>query len=223
MEIPPTCALKTDESARVMRRPPWIISTVICIWIALVSAGMFAIGSYSAAPGESGAPPSSWPSGSSIERDGRYTLVFFAHPLCPCTRSSLEELARLVALANRQVDVHVVFILPEGGDSSWHDSDLVAKARSIPGVRVHSDVSRRETSLFNARTSGCCFLYDASGRLVFDGGLTFARGHEGDNDGTRAILAQLKGGKVGIGKTPAFGCPLFEPEGEGMQPNGPSR
>ncbi len=217
-------AFKNDKNARVMGRPSWIIVTVICFWSALVSAGLFALWSYGAAPGEPGAPPSSWRVESSIERDGRFTLVFFAHPLCPCTRSSLAELARLIPLANDQLDAHVVFILPEGGDSSWHDSDLVSTAALyVPGVAVHCDVDRRETRLFNARTSGCCFLYDTNGDLVFEGGLTFARGHEGDNDGTRVILALLKGSKVDIGKTPAFGCPLLEPDAMGIQPNSSSR
>jgi hypothetical protein len=208
--------------ARVMRRTSWIILTVICFWSALVSAGLFALWSYGAAPGDAGTPPSSWPSESNIGREGRYTLVFFAHPLCPCTRSSLTELARLISLGGAQVDTHVVFILPEGGDSSWSDSDLIATAHSIPGATVHVDRDRRETKLFHARTSGSCCLYDADGRLVFQGGLTVARGHEGDNDGARTILKMLKGIETPVCKTPIFGCPLFETDESCLQPKSSS-
>lgn len=206
------------RSESVMRRTSWIILTVICLWSALVSAGLFALWSYGAAPGEAGTPPSPWPSESHIAREGRYTLVFFAHPLCPCTRSSLTELARLVSVCDAQVDAHVVFILPEDGDSSWSESDLIATAHSIPGVTVHVDRDRRETKLFHARTSGSCCLYDADGRLIFQGGLTVARGHEGDNDGARTILKMLKDIEAPVCKTPVFGCPLFETGNSCPQP-----
>jgi len=50
-------------------------------------------------------------------------------------------------------------------------------------------------------------LYDISGRLVFDGGITSARGHQGDNAGRSAISALLTGQHdVVVRATPVFGC-----------------
>jgi hypothetical protein len=48
------------------------------------------------------------------------------------------------------------------------------------------------------------------GKLAYSGGLTGARGHEGDNDGERAVLA-LAGGRVPPrNQEPVYGCSLEE-------------
>jgi hypothetical protein len=147
----------------------------------------------------------------------RPTLLVFAHPACPCTRATLAELERLLATCCDQFDAHVLFIAPEGTDSSWRDTDLVRTARRIPSVTVHVDAGRRETDLFRERTSGACLVYDTSGRLLFNGGLTAARGHEGDNPGTAAIKALMarKGEQPPV---PVFGCPLFECDDRSAEP-----
>jgi hypothetical protein len=159
-----------------------------------------------------GAAPETWPKESRIHQNGRFKLVVFAHPMCPCTRASLAELARLLAVCDDQVETHVVLIEPDGTDASWRDSDLVRQARQIPGVEVLLDANRHEANLFHARTSGCCLLYDPAGKLAFQGGLTVARGHEGDSDGSRTVLALLGGNNAAMAGSPVFGCPLFESE-----------
>lgn len=172
---------------------------------------MLALWSYGAGPGEIGAPPASWPTASRLARHDRYLLEMFVHPLCPCSRASLAELERLVAAAgDHPLDVHVVFIAPDGTDSSWHESALVKTARRIPGVNVHIDTNRGETKLFQVRTSGSSLLYDPAGTLVFDGGLTSARGHEGVSAGAQTILALLRGAPADVQSTSVYGCPLFE-------------
>jgi hypothetical protein len=49
-------------------------------------------------------------------------------------------------------------------------------------------------------------LYDARGRLAFSGGITSARGYEGDNAGRHAIEALLVDGTSTIARTSVFGC-----------------
>jgi hypothetical protein len=78
-------------------------------------------------------------------------------------------------------------------------------------VQIHFDADRSEAERFHARTSGTCLLYDPAGRLEFAGGLTAARGHEGDNDGARSLVALLNGGRSHAESTPVFGCSLLEP------------
>jgi hypothetical protein len=63
-----------------------------------------------------------------------------------------------------------------------------------------------------AETSGYVALYDANGRLLFSGGITRSRGHEGESAGRRTICALLAGEVVADPKTPVFGCPLFARE-----------
>jgi hypothetical protein len=51
-------------------------------------------------------------------------------------------------------------------------------------------------------------LYDARGRLLFSGGLTSARGHEGDSFGLRRIRSLLLTGEADRRDAPVFGCSL---------------
>jgi hypothetical protein len=62
--------------------------------------------------------------------------------------------------------------------------------------------------LVHAWTSGETMLYDASGRLVFAGGITGSRGHGGDNAGEDAVVAALLGGSGGASEAPVYGCAL---------------
>jgi hypothetical protein len=193
------------------------IYAIVALWSLVVAVGLCVFWRYAAAPGDGGSPPAHWPAQSKIARDGRPTLLVFAHPLCPCTRATLAELERLVASCRDQFDAHVLFIAPEGTDSSWQNTELVRIARRIPHVTVHVDAGRGETDLFQERTSGACLVYDTNGRLLFNGGLTAARGHEGDNPGTDAIRA-LMARQGEPSATPVFGCPLFEGHDRSPEP-----
>ena len=164
---------------------------LLALWAVAVAIGLAALWRYGASPGEPSFSPTSWPADSEIVRDGRPTLLVFAHPLCPCTRATLSELERLTAKCQSRVDTHVVFIDPQGTDGSWQDSELVRIARNIQGSRIEVDTDRREAARFGVRTSGACLLYDPLGKLVFRGGLTAARGHEGDNVGADSIKTYL--------------------------------
>src|SRR5256885_12910626 len=52
---------------------------------------------------------------------------------------------------------------------------------------------RDEAARFGARTSGYVVVYDASGHLVFAGGITGSRGHAGDNNRRRDAIAAIRG------------------------------
>ena len=65
---------------------------------------------------------------------------------------------------------------------------------------------------FGASTSGQTLLYDAAARLVFNGGITAARGHSGSNDGRDALVALLNAAVPRRRTTPVFGCSLLRLE-----------
>ncbi len=71
-----------------------------------------------------------------------------------------------------------------------------------------ADRDGRDARLFDAHTSGQALLYDASGRLVFKGGITASRGGYGQNAGADAILALTAGVVPKRSLTPVFGCSL---------------
>src|SRR5207245_4266478 len=67
-------------------------------WLSGVCYGMALLWAYASTPGAAGQPPERWPSASRVSpRPGTATLVLLAHPRCPGTRSSLEELGHIMA------------------------------------------------------------------------------------------------------------------------------
>lgn len=182
------------------------------LWFSTAVGGVFYLARYENAPaGEDVFYPAVFPPQSLLERDAeRPTLVFFAHPKCPCTRASLRELARLMTETDGKLRAYVVFNQPENESEKWTETDLRRSAEAIPNVRVLIDEGERETRIFNAQTSSLTLLYDRDGNLRFSGGITAARGHEGDNAGRRAvfeIVAREAAEKI---ETPVFGCPLHK-------------
>lgn len=182
---------------------------IFVLWLAASGAGMYSMLAYERAPGAPGNPSEYWPTESAIEPDAS-TLLIFAHPHCPCTRASIGELARIMAHCQGKVRAHVIFFLPAGELVDWVRTDLWRSAEAIPGVTVHADRDGAEARLFNVATSGQSALY-AGGRLLFCGGITGGRGHEGDNAGEDAIVTLLAGGRTPYARTPVFGCPLNSP------------
>ena len=65
-----------------------------------------------------------------------------------------------------------------------------------------------EAARFGVATSGHTLVYDAPGRLLFSGGLTAARGREGEAKSARRIAALLTTGKADRDVSPVFGCAL---------------
>ena len=166
---------------------------------------------YELTPGATGAVAERWPAESTCERDAnRPTLIMFAHPRCPCTRSSIAELARLMAHCGERVAARVYFYLPEKSSGEWDKTDLWASAAAIPGVQTFADRGGDEHRRFGATISGETLLYQTDGTLAFRGGITAARGHEGDNNG-RSAIESIVFGESALPSTPVFGCELTNP------------
>jgi len=111
--------------------------------------------------------------------------------------------------ARGRVTAYVLFVKPANFSEGWEKTDLWTSAAAIPGVRVIEDDQGIEAGRFHAATSGQTMLYDKEGKLIFSGGITGARGHEGDNAGRTAIVSLLNLDEANRDETPVFGCPLF--------------
>jgi hypothetical protein len=187
------------------------MAITLSVWFAVVVAGTIGLARYSNIPGNENPAPVAWPANSQIPFDAkRPTLVMFVHPHCPCTRASLGELEVLMARVQGLVSAHVVVLKAAGTATNWERTDLWRTAASIPGVTVCVDDAGIEARRFHAETSGQTLLYDRSGALQFQGGITLSRGHAGDNPGRSAVQDLLRQGHSTQVKTPVFGCSLFE-------------
>jgi hypothetical protein len=192
-------------------------------WLVAVGIGLWVLFDYQMTPGAVSALPQHWPAGTTLPLDPeKPTLVMFVHPHCPCSRASLHELQMLVTHSGNQFRPIVVFTRPKGLPSDWTNTDLWKTASSTPGVTCFADDGARETRLFHAQVSGETLLYDSTGRLLFHGGITDSRGHEGDNPGRLAIESFLAGDALGLHETPVFGCRLQARNGSSSDRPNPS-
>jgi hypothetical protein len=183
---------------------------VPALWILCVCAGLGGLLVYGNTPGAPAASPEAWPAdpaGAELETD-HPTLIMFAHPRCPCTRSSLHELERLVAQVGGRIRGRILFQRPSDAEEGWERTELWRIAEAIPGFRAEVDPDGRAARAFGAETSGHVVVYDPDGRLIFSGGVTAARAHEGDNRGRDAIRHWATTGEVTESRTRVFGCAL---------------
>ena len=109
-----------------------------------------------------------------------------------------------------RVAVRIAIVRPAGMDEGWERTDLWAKAERIHGATIVCDPSGVEAQRFGARTSGEVMLFTPDGRLVYDGGITGSRGHEGDNPGRTAVASLIDAGGTEFRQTPVFGCGLSD-------------
>jgi hypothetical protein len=188
------------------------IKGMLCaLWLVAVGAGFITLRSYGSTNGKAGRTPEKWPAQATMRQEKtRNTLMLFVHPRCPCTRASLGEFNRLLAKCNARVDAHVWFFRPRTVSTEWVKTDLWRKAAAIPGVNVHEDLEGYEARMFGAETSGYVVLYNMHGQLLFKGGITAGRGHEGDNAGEDSLIALAIGAEAKAKQTPVFGCSLLE-------------
>jgi hypothetical protein len=192
----------------------YLVIVALIVWVLFVGWGWMALSQYENTPGQAQAsPPQQWPAVTKIPRTvGLPTMVMFLHPHCPCSRASMTQLSLIMAHTQNKVNTEVVFVKLPNFSQDWVKTDLYRSALRIPGVQVMIDDGGREAKIFHARVSGQVMLYDKFGKLIFNGGITSSRGHEGDNDGQDSIITFLTKGVIPKKQTPFFGCLLFNDE-----------
>lgn len=179
-------------------------AVAVAVWLTGIGAVWWAGVRYESAPGSNGIARD-WPAGAALQpAPAGVTLLFFAHPQCPCTRASLAELERIVASAPPARLFVLLADVPEG---DWRGSNFRAAAGRIPNCTVISDPGGELAAAFGAEASGHAALYNAGGRLLYWGGVTSARGVRGENAYAQMLTSAIHTAtEVGLG--PVFGCPL---------------
>jgi hypothetical protein len=184
------------------------LGALIVCWGAALAGGFALLADRDARPAPQGRTIERWPEGSHWKFDQeRPTLLMFVHPRCPCSRASLTELERILA-EHPNADARLVMVKPQGAPDDWDQSATAKAAKELPGVTILRDERGEEAKVFGALTSGQTFLYDASGQLLFRGGITAGRGHFGENFSSDKLQQLLTGGKSMGQTTPVYGCPL---------------
>ncbi|HVX10580.1 MAG TPA: hypothetical protein VHC22_05330 [Pirellulales bacterium] len=191
--------------SRPMRR------AAACGWLTAVLAGLAAMIDRDVTPGEGAAPPSAYPREVlAPAATDRPTLLMFAHPRCPCTLASLNELRQILQTCPDAADVRIYFRTPATPSHEWMQTELWQEAAALPDTTLVADTDGTIAKRFGVATSGHVLLYGTHGELRFSGGITGARGHAGDNAGRSAVVAILSGTSTVGQRSSTFGCPLFD-------------
>ena len=163
-------------------------------WGIGTTTGLVLLFNYQTLPGADGTPVKHLSESRSIAAaENRLLFVMAVHPHCPCTRSSLEALARIMSRSDERAIARVCSIKPKGVSAQWVQTDLWHYASSIPGVEVVCDSEGIQSGQLGLKTSGHVLLFDRDGQRKFSGGITEGRGHHGDNTGLNQCLDFLKG------------------------------
>jgi hypothetical protein len=180
------------------------------LWILLLGFGFLLLDREEFTPTQNHPNHATFPSNSGIKLDAsRPTILLFAHPKCPCTRASLHELSELREEIGNNASITVVFTIPKGVPPDWEKGELWTTAETMNGIRVFRDQNGDEATRFGVYGSGHVLVYSPAGALLFSGGITPSRGHEGDNPGRSAVTSLVLTGHSSISRTPVFGCSLL--------------
>lgn len=179
------------------------------LWIAAAAGGSVYMFVYASRPAERSEVARVWPDRPGLVRnaDG-FSLVVAVHPKCPCTRASVAELNKLMLGWGGRVRAIALVSKPFELPDLWSESDVTARLREIPNVEVVRDLGGAKADAFGARSSGQTLLYDAAGRLAFEGGITAFRGHEGPSVGGEALKQLVAGAQTDVRHSKVFGCSL---------------
>lgn len=199
-----------NSVAKIKVKVGAVLMASAILWLSLAFTGYTLFARYKLEQGKQGILANDWPKETQVPHvTGLPTLIFFAHPKCPCTRASLSELERLLARSSGKVSAVVVISSYANFTNEPVQGDFWRQAEAIPGVTVMAD-SGREARRFGIETSGHVVLFDAAGRRQFSGGITASRGHAGDNVGEDALASILGGDPKTLDRSPVFGCSLTD-------------
>jgi len=138
-------------------------------------------------------------------------VLVFLHPQCGCSMATVDELQRMMSKTGKDLTTTVYFFKPKSEPESWCvDTRLWNEAKQIPGAKLLVDVDGKTARAYGAHCSGQILMYSGqTGKLVFSGGITESRGHEGGGRGEDAIMAFARTGSCNISHTNVFGCALW--------------
>src|SRR6266850_7637619 len=150
-----TLKLTPEQKSERRAQTRLILATSTILWLCAVGIGLWIVWRYENTPGVAAVSPTLWPSDTRIQLSTDHdTLIMLAHPHCPCTRASIDELASIMAHGQGRLTAYVLFLKPAGFSTDWEKTDLWRSATSIPGVIPIVDYDGDVARQFHAATSG---------------------------------------------------------------------
>lgn len=187
------------------------------VFPAVIVVGTWSLANYSTQPGAQGRCATDLhsvdltdiPELDSQDLAGQTSLFIFYHPHCPCTMSTARMFSRIENSIATNPKVVAVAYCPKDESTTWIDSRITEVFRKLSAT-VIADRGAVVAQKFGVETSGHVLVYQASGRLVFDGGITPGRGHEGDCPASRNLIQKVSAHSGQLDQWPVYGCPIVD-------------
>jgi hypothetical protein len=184
-----------------------IVIAAVALWLLGILCWFLFLTEHGFRPGVATNFHQDWPQESHlVPGSDTYTVVLFAHPECPCTPASLAETERLRTLVGDSF--HLIVVFADDPAFNLSQSRNFHQASAWKDAVLFRDTDGREIDLFGARTSGQVLIFDKDRRLLFKGGITESRGHEGDNDNLQRAISVCRSPASEVAVTPVYGCSL---------------
>lgn len=187
------------------------------LWLVGIVVGSVFMFQHEFTPGESRPAPASLPAkfrAITPEEGQNLTLFMAVHPDCPCTGSSLEQLDRFLTRYPTEARAVALFWVPkgeQGSNTQTTDGSYWKRLNKLNTVSTVVDPQGRMAEKLGSLVSGAVVAYDQNGSLVFQGGLTATRGHDGPSVGFDSLVALAnQEATPELCRTPSFGCSLNE-------------
>lgn len=182
---------------------------VVAVWLLAVSSGAMALWNYAFSESRIDTAVGNWPDDSSLICDSSVaTLVVFIHPQCPCTKATIRQLLSVQRHSTAPFRLQLVMLQPESGPV-WRETPVQRHALAIRDAEFIDDRGGREAVKFGVSCSGMCLLFSPDRSLLFRGGITESRGHEGDCMGANLLLAHLNNLQNSADAAPASHNPVY--------------
>src|SRR6267142_2388289 len=142
-------------------KPVWMLA--LLFWLALIASGQFWLLRYSFARGATASAPDSIPAFLNCSTTpSRPQLFLSLHPRCPCSRATVNELAKILTRVPNASEVTVLLYKPANEPDPWMNGTLRDECRRM-GCKIRADPGGLLASSLGSRTSGSVVLYDADG------------------------------------------------------------
>ena len=189
----------------------------LALWGLLIATGLLWMTAFSMSPGLEADPLLERPAQSMVFfSEDVPTLVLFLHPRCPCTQPTMGALKKLISRKHDMV-VQPVFYLPGTMEDSWARADYWDRVIALGAHQPMIDVDGAFAKKFHVTTSGHAILFSVDGSVLYSGGITGGRVHEGDNMGLTKLNRVLDGVPVEDPRFPVYGCSIVKKERSGHE------
>ncbi len=182
-------------------------NAALALWFVFCVVGFAMLVSYSQTPGVQEQPPLA-ASGPESPASAAYRMVVAIHPKCVCSRATAKELAKILRDNSAKIACQILMYQPADASSEFGETWLMRQLAELPNTTISVDSEGRQAASLGMHTSGAVVLYGAAREPLFYGGITAARGHEGDSVGSESILSLVQNNPPITTCTKVYGCPL---------------